>query len=105
MPKKYYKIALSGGAEIHVFFQTTSGIIITFVVKLVFVYKNKYYEIIRYDTAHGCPHKDLLDQEGQVIRKVWFELLDNKQALDIAVKDLKDNHEIYIERFMKWLKK
>jgi hypothetical protein len=26
-------------------------------------------------------------------------------ALDLAVRDLKDNGEIYIERFKKWLKK
>jgi hypothetical protein len=40
-----------------------------------------------------------------VKRKVWFELLDNKQALDLAIKDLKDNHELYVERFLRWLKK
>jgi hypothetical protein len=36
--------------------------------------------------------------------KKYFKL-DNKQALDLAIKDLKDNCEIYSERFMKWLKK
>ena len=34
MPKKYYKIELLGGAAIHVYFETASGIIINFVVKL-----------------------------------------------------------------------
>jgi hypothetical protein len=42
---------------------------------------------------------------GKSKKKVWFELLNNKQGLDLAVRDLKDNYEIYIERFMKWLKK
>jgi len=104
MPKKYFKIELPGGAQIHVFFETASGIIINFVVKLVIKYKNKYYEVVRFDTAHDCPHKDTLDEKGNIIRKTWFEFLDNKQALDLAIKDLKDNHEIYIERFKKWLK-
>ena len=35
MPKKYFKIALPGNAEIHVFFETANGLIINFVVKLV----------------------------------------------------------------------
>ena len=105
MPTKYFKIVLLAGSEIHVFFETANGIIINFVVKLVIYSGNRYYEIVRYDSAHDCPHKDILDKEGQVIRKVWFELLDNKQALDLAIKDLKDNYEIYRERFLKWLKK
>jgi hypothetical protein len=64
----------------------------------------KYYEVIRFDSAHGCPHKDILDPTGSVVRKVWFELLDNQQGLNLAIKDLKDNYELYIERFKKWLK-
>ena len=45
-----------------------------------------------------CPHKDILDQDGNIVRKTWFEFLDNKQALDLAVKDLKDNHGILRSR-------
>jgi hypothetical protein len=51
MPKKYFKIELSAGVQIHAFFQTVSGIIIKFVVKLVFEHKNRYYEVVRFDTA------------------------------------------------------
>ena len=41
---------------------------------------------------------------GAVVRKTWFEFLDNKQGLDLAIRDIKDNYELYIERFKKWLK-
>ena len=64
-----------------------------------------YQEIIRFDSGHGCPHKDILGEDGKVLRKVWFELLDNKQGLDLAIRDLKDNSELYIERYRKWKKK
>jgi hypothetical protein len=37
-------------------------------------------------------------------RSAKYESLDNEQALDVAVKDLKENHDFYIERFKKWLK-
>ena len=105
MPKKYFITKLSGGDEIHVYFETVNGLIASFVVKLVFKMDNVCYEIVRFDSGHGCPHKDILDVNGSVKRKIWFEMLDNKQGLDVGIRDLKDNHEIYIERFKKWLKK
>ena len=79
--------------------------VINYVVKLVIRVDEKYYEIIRFDSAHGCPHKDTIDDKEEVVRKTWFESLDNMQGLDMAVKDLKDNYELYIERFKKWLRK
>jgi hypothetical protein len=63
-----------------------------------------YREIIRFDSAHGCPLKDIID-DGTVIRKAWFEFIDNNDGLNLAVKDLKDNFEMYIERYLKWHKK
>jgi hypothetical protein len=105
MPKKYFKIALSSSAEIHVYFETANGLIVDFVVKLILKIGQEYYEVIRFDSAHGCPHKDILALDGSVKRKTWYELIDNNQALDLAVRDLKDNYEIYIERFKQWLKK
>ena len=50
-------------------------------------------------------HKDIIDEDGKVIRKVWFEFIDNNDGLNLAVKDLKDNFEMYIERYLKWQKK
>jgi hypothetical protein len=105
MPKKYYRIDLGEGLEIHVHFVTASGLITDFVVKLLLLLDDRYYEVIRYDSAHNCPHKDVLDNEGKVIRKVWFELLDNKEGLNLAIKDLKDNCQLYAERFERWVTK
>jgi len=91
--------------EIHVYFESKSGLIVDFVVKLISKIDTKYYEIIRFDSGHNCPHKDILDKKGKVKKKIWYEFLDNKQALDLGIKDLKDNHKLYIERFIRWLKK
>ena len=79
--------------------------VIEFVVKLLLLFENELYEIIRYDSGHGCPHKDILDTNGQVIRKVWYEFLDNSQALTMAITDIKDNFKFYKERFQKWQSK
>lgn len=46
-----------------------------------------------------------MDEKGDVIRKTWFEFLDNPQGLDMAIKDIKDNYELYVERFKTWLRK
>lgn len=62
------------------------------------------HEVIRYDSGHGCPHKDILGINGEVIRKVWYGFLDTGQALTMAITDIKDNFIFYKERCQKWLK-
>jgi hypothetical protein len=41
MPRKYYKIELGGGVEIHVYFETVGGLIVNFVVKLTLMQGNR----------------------------------------------------------------
>ena len=103
MPEKYYKIELGDNVIMVVYFVTSSGLIVNFVVKLILLLDETYHEVVRYDNAHNCPHKDVLGTNGKVEKKVWFELLDNKQGLNLAIKDLKDNYQLYVERFRKWL--
>ncbi len=76
-----------------------------FVVKMISMFEGIWHEIIRYDNGHSCPHKDILDINGGVIRKIWYDFLDNGRALTIAITDLKDNFEFYKERYRKWLKR
>ncbi len=102
MPKKYFVIDISQNIEIHVYLETMNGVVVNYVVKLLRLQDKTYHEIIRYDNAHGCPHKDILDKNGKVLRKVWYDFFDNQQGLDMAVKDLKDNSELYIERYDRW---
>jgi len=105
MPKRFFKIRLSEDSEIQVFIETASGLIIGFVVKLVLKSNGAQYEVIRFDSGHNCPHKDILDVSGKSIRKIWYDFLGNKEALNLSIQDLKDNYKLYIERFRKWLKK
>jgi len=66
--------------------------------------EGKWHEIMRYDSGHDCPHKDILNINGDVIRKIWYDFLDNGQALTMAITDMKENFEFYKERYQKWLK-
>jgi hypothetical protein len=104
MDKEYF-LELEEGAIAYVYFKTTKGDVSEFVVKLLTLFEGEWHEVIRYDSGHGCPHKDILNINGEVIRKVWYDFLDNEQALTMAITDIKDNYEFYKERYEKWLKR
>lgn len=101
---KEYSLEISEGTLAYVYFKTEKGKVTEFAVKLLSVIEGEWHEIIRYDSGHDCPHKDILDTEGEVIRKVWYDFLDNNQALTMAITDIRDNFEFYKERHRKWLK-
>jgi hypothetical protein len=104
MDKEYF-LEIEEGTIAYVYFKTEQGEVTQFVVKLLSLFEGKWYEILRYDSGHGCPHKDILNTDGEMIRKVWYDFLDNGQALTMAITDLKDNFEFYTERFQGWLKR
>ena len=58
-----------------------------------------WYPVVRYDTAHGFAHRDLLDKKGN-IRKTPLFNQDYNDALLFAESDLKENWMIYKDRFL-----
>ena len=103
MDKEYF-LEITEETIAYVYFKTERGNVTEFVVKLLSIFDGKWHEIIRYDSGQGCPHKDILNIEGKPIKKVWYDFLDNSQALTMAITDIKDNFEFYKERYKKWLK-
>lgn len=104
MAEKEYFLRLEENTIVYVYIETSSGEVTDFVVKLLIIFENKWHEILRYDSGHDCPHKDILNVDGEVIRKVWYDFLDNERALSMAIQDIKDNYEFYKGRYLKWLK-
>lgn len=106
MRQREFFLNLDESTIIYVYMETERGLVKCFVVKLMssFGVREDWYEVIRYDSGHDCPHKDILNTDGEVIRKVWYDFLDNSQALTLAIKDIKENYEFYRERYKKWLK-
>lgn len=100
-----YSLDIAEGVKAYVYFAIEQGVVTEFVVKLLVLCQKEWHEVLRYDSGHACPHKDILDTEGKVVRKVWYDFLDNSQALTLAVTDIKDNYEFYKERYEKWLRK
>jgi hypothetical protein len=104
MAKKFYQFNLDEANTVSVQFLTERRSIKEFVVKYYATIENINYEVIRFDSFHKCPHKDILRPDGSVERKVFYEFMSNKQGLNFAVLDIKENYPFYRERFIKWLR-
>lgn len=57
----------------------------------------EWYPVVRYDTAHGKPHRDILRPNGEQT-KDWFEGYSVEDVLTIGQKDIMDNWPAYRDR-------
>jgi hypothetical protein len=62
--------------------------------------KDDWFPVVRYDTAHGFVHRDLMNYKGIVISKTPLFNQDYNDALTFAENDLKLNWEYYKKRFL-----
>lgn len=58
----------------------------------------------RYDSGLHEPHLDILKPDGGKERTVAYGMLDNDQALSVAIQDFKNNWDAYVARWSKWRK-
>jgi len=100
---KKYKRAISEEDSIAVRFRTYMGKVIHYVVRLECVIRGKRYGVMRFDNAHGRPHRHTLGTTGRTIDKVWYDKLSYSEGLTEAIEDIENNYEFYRERFIKWL--
>jgi hypothetical protein len=77
--------------------------VVAFTAQYETIVDGKVYPVIRYDSAHGYPHRDTLDAEGQVVEKFWSSGWGNQEALDHAIADLKANYPAYRAAFIERL--
>ena len=75
-----------------------------FVVKLNVVKSDKIFELARYDSGLDSPHLDILHPDGSKKRIIDFSMLENAQAINVAIEDFTNNWEFYLKRWGKWLK-
>lgn len=61
--------------------------------------EGKWHAVVRYDTAHGFAHRDLLSIKGKVRKTPLFNQNFN-DALIFAESDLKNNWQYYKTRFL-----
>ena len=75
-----------------------------FVVQYEVLFNEKWVPVVRYDTAHGFAHKDIIDPDGRE-EKIFIGIADLNEALILADKDINENWERYKERFLRRVKK
>ena len=75
------------------------GMLTRFTVQYEAVVGARTYAVIRYDNAHGTPHRDTLDWNGSVIHKVWLPGKPYHQVLKEGTDDIKTDWPAYREAF------
>ncbi len=53
----------------------------------------------RYDSAHGRPHRDVLDRRGNLVEKRWLDGRTLGEVLTEGANDLRTNWPRYRARF------
>lgn len=78
--------------------------VIEFRIQLEIFADGNWVPIVRYDTAHGRPHRDILHPNGEQT-KDWFEGYSMAEVLTIGKNDIMENWISYRDWFMKEMKK
>jgi len=81
--------------------ESVNGRIRHFCVQLEVRENGVWLPVVRYDTAHGFAHRDILDRSGKNIEKTPLFGMDYNDALTFAESDLKANWEFYKHLFEK----
>ena len=102
MDEREYLIPLPSDAMLRVRYQKDHGRILQFTVQLEAYIENIWTPITRYDTSHRFVHRDDLKPDGSQIKSSPMSFATNADALNYAIRDLRLNHQLYIERFLGW---
>jgi len=95
-----FTLLFDHNCRIRHFHRLSKNKIIEFCIQLEIYFKDKWHPVIRYDTAHGFTHKDILHKGGRAEKEPLF-VNDYNEALTFAETDIKTNWQIYRDKFLK----
>ena len=78
--------------------------VVEFRIQFEALIDGEWVVIVRYDTAHGRPHRDIMHPDGSEIKE-WLDLYSKAEVLTIGQRDIMENWSAYRERFEKELQK
>lgn len=104
MEEREFFIPLPEGTAIRVRYVKDRARILHFVVQLEAYIEGAWAVITRYDTAHQFVHRDDLKPDGTQIKTPPMAFASYQEAFDFALRDLRHNHQVYFERYLRWLK-
>jgi hypothetical protein len=99
LKKVQYVIRLGPSDKYRHLHITEKGKIVFFRVQYETKINDIWYPVVRYDTAHGFAHRDLMSLNGSVKKTPLFNQ-DFNDALTFAESDLKFNWDNYRRRFL-----
>jgi len=103
--KEYlYYFSLDGTVRFRYYHFLKKGKITRFRIQFEALIEGKWYAIVRYDTAHGFPHRDLIHPDGAQ-DKLDFPGWDRNEVLTYGERDIKANWQKYRTEFEKEMKK
>ncbi len=101
MPATEYEIELDdAGLEwLRVRFETSIGHVSAFAVQYETTIGGRRIPVTRYDSAHGRPHRDILDRRETVVEKRWLDGRTFGEPLIEGTSDLRANWPHYRAKF------
>jgi len=94
-------IPLSEEDRLEITIEKERGTVKGFAINYVATISGKDHSVVRYDTRHGFPHKDVVGRDGRVEHKERLLDLDRHALVDAAIDDLKANWQSYRRRFVR----
>lgn len=97
---------LGEGAQRRFWVKRDKKKILEFVVQLEVDVAGAWKLVVRYDTEHGVPHRDVHRMSGRQEEKEWLASLSfdkrwgHKRAFEFAIEDVENNWETYRDRFL-----
>jgi len=87
---RWYRVPPNGSEYdfLRVRMRTERGQLVRFVAQYEAIIEQRVYPVVRYDTAHGRPHRDTLNWRGWVVNKVWLSDEPYGKLLDDATDDI-----------------
>ena len=79
---------------------TDRGTVVDYTVIYLAMIDGSLMPVVRYDSAHGYPHRDTLDWEGRVVEKHWTPRESLDTALDSAIIEVKARWREFHREFL-----
>lgn len=100
---EYYRSINKEGNVIRIEFTTQGREVTQFTVQFEILIDGAWTPVVRFDTAHGGPHRDILGRHGEVIRQDfgWFPREPPyNAALTAAQQELDESWATYRSAFL-----
>lgn len=98
-----YRNQLDQVTYLRVQFELDNGRVQKFTVQLECLIVKQWTPVVRYDTANGFAHMDILHPFNPA-QKMQVNVRDYNDALTLAMDDLTKNHIMYRRRYQQWLR-